>query len=143
MTGHDRLVLFGICPAFVLVGGVASYAVWRYRIDVSASMRWLVGQGGAAGFQAGLLPNTVGLGLTWAALIAAPAWKDTNPSTLSVVLFVAALAAILYGFWLWAFMWPKMSVPPHLRGEPGWVVYIWRARRARRLARRVSVEPRA
>jgi hypothetical protein len=38
------------------------------------------------------------------------------------------LGLILLACWLWAFMWPRFLVPPHIRGQPGWAVAVLRGR---------------
>lgn len=43
--------------------------------------------------------------------------------------------ALLLACWLWLFAWPRFLVPPHLRGQPGWVTASWRMWRADRLRR--------
>lgn len=57
--------------------------------------------------------------------------------------WTGSAACLLLACWLWLFAWPRFLVPPHLRGQPGWVTASWRMWRADRPeARERRVAPR-
>ncbi len=128
------LVVALIAGAFVLLaGGYGTYQVWRTDVDVSRGVRWAVGETGSAGYQASLLPNTVGFALALLTILTAQVWDtDTMPGgAIPVALGVMCLLAFALSAWLLLFMRPRILVPPKLRGQRGWIAAAWVARRER------------
>ena len=131
----DWLVMLVGVPAVILVGCWASWKVWRRNDDVSAGVTWATGDASRAGYHAFILPSTLSFACVALALVidemrirlSEPlAWLHT----VAVVGFVLGVFLMLLSFWMWAFMWPRFLVPPHLRGERGWipaVLHEWRA----------------
>lgn len=131
-TGDWMVLLLGV-PPILLTGAWSSFRVWRQHEDVSQGARWAVGDHGAPGYLSFLLPGTVAITLMWLALLSSELWDpDSQPGgAIPVSLFAASMLSLAIGFWTWLFMWPRVLVPPSLRGQPGWIAGAWRARRAR------------
>lgn len=124
MTAGDWFLLVLGLPLMLLVGWVSSYRIWLRHADVGAGMEWVTGESGQAGYHAFILPATLSFTAAWLGIIAMeirdamelpPTWLNTfvNYS------FLASIVLLTLGFWLWLFMWPRVLVPPHLRGKPG------------------------
>jgi hypothetical protein len=130
-------MLVGLIPLILTAGWVQTIRVWHRRADVSAGIMWATGPASAPGYHAFLLPAGLGLTLEWlgivllkvkAGIASTPGWLGT------VALWLLGLGLIfmVLSFWVWLFMRPRLLVPPHLRGQPGWVAGVRRQRRAAR-----------
>ncbi len=122
MTAEDWfMTAFGV-PLVVLVGWLSSYRIWLRQADVGAGVEWLTGDGGQAGYHAFILPGTLSFTAAWAGIIAmeirdAMASPPTWLNSFVDYAFLASMAMLALGFWLWFFRRPRVLVPPHLRGS--------------------------
>ena len=127
-------IAFGVVGPLILVGGwIQTYRVWRSKADVSAGVTWFTGEAGSVGLHAFALPGMTGMSLAWLGVVLdlVPD-QNTDPASASSPaswLMGVGFLLILLGFWMWLFAWPRFLVPPHLRGQPGWVGALSRQRR--------------
>lgn len=135
MSLSQWIALMGGLPLVCLIGWVQSVRVWRRQADVSPGMTWLTGDTGTVGYHAFLLPATVACTLFWLGVLVVLIDGDHPGSPLDDVadiLMILGIFAMIFGFWMWLFAWPRFCVPPHLRGQPGWVRSAWLGWRAAR-----------
>jgi hypothetical protein len=105
-------------------------------VDLSG-MSWAVSEVGMPGYKAFLGPASACFTAFWLGLILTKIHDSVSsaPDWVGVVgdwLLAAGIFLIFLSFWLWLFMRPRFLVPPHLRGQPGWVAGSWQQRRERR-----------
>ena len=135
MSTTDWVMTAGLLPLGLAIGWIQTFRVWRRGADVSAGISWATGEASIAGYHAFLLPATLAFTLFGLGIVLDEAvGTDRSPTIDTLVdwLLGLGLLALLLAFWLWLFAWPRFLVPPHLRGQPGWVAASWRMRRADR-----------
>lgn len=135
MTVKDVLMLAVVFPALVVPGWIVVLRVWRQGRDIydpAALVRWVTPDSARHGYHAFLLPALVSMTLSGPVTAVYVVWESGGgPRWLGdaiVWLYALCFGLLLLGFWLWAFMWPRFLVPPHLRGQRGWVVAALRGR---------------
>jgi hypothetical protein len=133
----DWIAFAFLAPLMLAVGWVQTFRVWRRKADVSAGVSSFTGKSSVAGYDSFLLPAAVAFTLVWLAIV-----LDEAAGSVGVVsattswLAGLGLLFLIVSFWMWLFAWPRFLVPPHLRGEPGWVVGLSREWRTHRRERR-------
>jgi hypothetical protein len=124
-------------PLILVAVWVQTFRVWRRGADVSAGIAWATGPASIPGYHASLLPSALLITVEWLGIIllelesgvaSMPGWVGAVASWLMGV----GLIFLVLAFWVWLFMRPRLLVPPHLRGQPGWVAGLRRQRRAAR-----------
>lgn len=140
-------IAIGVMPLGLAVGWIQSFRVWRRQADVSAGVTWFTGEPSSVGLHAFLLPGTLGLTLICLGLVADLLDGGLSPAAVGQVsswTIGVGFLLLLLGFWMWLFAWPRVLVPPHLRGRPGWVMASWRTwREGRAESRQQRREPRS
>ena len=136
MSTKDVIVLGVLFPLLVIPGWIVVMRVWRQGRDIyddAAAVRWVTPEAARHGYHAFLLPALLSMTLSGPTTAVYVIWESRGgPAWVEeVVLWLYALsfALLLLGFWLWAFMWPRFLVPPHLRGQRGWIVAMLRGPR--------------
>jgi hypothetical protein len=130
VTFTDWAVTLVGLPLGIVIGWWASWRVWRHRGDVSAGVTWAAGDAASAGYNAAILPGALMLTCMWVFVVCEQIWVGLGQrpdwlSTVSTVFAALGIFFMLLAFWLWAFMWPRFMVPPHLRGARGWFPTLW------------------
>lgn len=140
MSTTDWLMLTALVPMLLIGGWVQTYRLWRHRVDISGGITWATGDASAVGAQAFALPGILGLTLTWLGVaLDLPADGEMDAASidsLATWLMGIGFLLLMFGFWMWLFAWPRFMVPPHLRGQSGWITASWREWRAGRQQRK-------
>lgn len=128
MSTEDWIMSVGLGPLILIGGWIQTYRVWRRQADVSAGISWATGAPSAPGYHAFLLPAATALTLLWFGTVLDEIGGPDAPGALEATIDWAmglGCLVIFFAFWMWAFMRPRFLVPPHLRGQRGWIASSW------------------
>lgn len=148
MTAEDIIMLLVVFPAILIPGWIVVLRIWRQGRDIydqAGAVKWVTPESARHGYHAFLLPTLMSMTLSGPATGVYVVWESGGSRPLwvgDVILWVYGLCfgLLVLAFWLWAFMWPRVLVPPHLRGERGWVVAALRGRTENEAAESSSAE---
>lgn len=128
MVVKDVLMLGVVFPALVVPLWIVVVRVWRQGRDIydqAGPVKWVTPESARHGYHAFLLPAVISMTLSGPVTAAYVVWEHGGLQWLGeafIWLYALCFGFLLVGFWLWAFMWPRFLVPPHLRGQRGWVL---------------------
>jgi len=135
MAVKDVIMLGVVFPALVVPLWIVVVRVWRQGRDIydqAAPVRWVTPEAARHGYHAFLLPAAMSITVSGPVTAAYVVWETGGGlhwlGDAFIWLYSVCFGLLLLGFWLWAFMWPRVLVPPHLRGQRGWVVEAVRGR---------------
>lgn len=132
MSIKDAVILAVGYPILVIPLWIVVLRIWRQGVDIydtAVPVRVFTPDTARHGYHAFLLPAALSITLSGPVTAAYAWWKSSGESPawwgdVFAWLFLVCLGLLFLGFWLWAFMRPKILVPPHLRGKPGWVAAL-------------------
>jgi hypothetical protein len=133
MTTYDFIMLGVVGPAVLIPAWVVVLRIWRQGRDIydqAVAVKWMTPESARHGYHAFLLPAVLGFTVMWPMAAVYVVWgSGGGPQWVGDVVrwgFGVGLGLMLLACWLWAFMWPRFLVPPHLRGQRGWAVAVLR-----------------
>lgn len=131
----DLLTALLLFPPIAICGVVATYVVWRREAE---PYKWggifaaMVGHSGRFGYDASTGFAAVPLVSASVAVIVATLEDEIQGqrtgfwNVISDIAFWSMLGGFALMFSILLFMRPRLFVPSHLRGKPGWVLGAWR-----------------
>ncbi len=141
LSGEEKVVFFGVFPLFLVLLGILVPQVWRGRrdaYDAATLVHVVIGESGRSGFNA-FLPVAY---LSAVALYSAVMLEVVHDVVVDEAVsawhwaagfaFLGAILTMLVAFNVLLFLRPWFLVPPHLKGERGWIPGAFHERRERR-----------
>jgi hypothetical protein len=129
MTTEDVIMLGVVGPAVLIPVWVVVLRIWRQGRDVydqAVVVKWMTPESARHGYHAFALPGVLSFTVMWLVTAVKVVWESGGgpPWVGDAVTwgYLLGVGLILLAWWLWAFMWPRFLVPPHLRGQRGWAV---------------------
>jgi hypothetical protein len=133
MTIEDVIMLGVVYPAVLIPVWIVVLRIWQQGRDVydqAVAVKWMTPESARHGYHAFALPACLGFTAIWLTIVVDLVWEAEGSTQWLVDAvtwgYLSSVGLILTGAWLWAFMWPRFLVPPHLRGQRGWAVAVLR-----------------